>query len=51
MNDAERIDRLEKLLAKMADALVRKDTVQDGNWGYSHFRDEVKEVLRELKPK
>ena len=44
----ERIARLERLMAKMADALIRQGTDQDGNWGYPYFKAEINEIKKEL---
>lgn len=38
----ERIDRLERTLAVLMDAMDRKDTERDGNWGYPSFREELR---------
>lgn len=45
MTNEERIERLEKTVEQLLDALMRKDTEQDGNWGYKAFAQEVKELL------
>jgi hypothetical protein len=44
----ERIDRLERLLDAMADALMRKDTEQDGNWGFPPFPVDMQAIRDEL---
>jgi hypothetical protein len=50
MTEAERLDRLERIAARLLDALWRKGTEQDGNWGYQNFREEVADLLAELRP-
>lgn len=50
MTDQERIARLEKLVAELAGALYRKDSEQDGNWGWPSTVDVLKKVAHELAP-
>lgn len=50
MTAAERVDRLERLVLKLASALRRKDSEQDGNWGWPSFNQEMAEILTELAP-
>ena len=40
----ERVARLETTLAILMDAMDRKDTERDGNWGYPPFRAELREL-------
>lgn len=51
MTDKERIERLERLVAKMASALYRMDTEKDGNWGHPPCRQELHEIIGELPSK
>lgn len=44
----ERINMLESRLARVISALIRKDTDQDGDWGWQSFREELKEIRREI---
>ena len=44
MTDRDRIDRLERTVVVLLDALDRKDTERDGNWGYPTFRAELREL-------
>ena len=44
MTDQERIDRLERVVVVLLDALDRKDTERDGNWGYPPFHQELREI-------
>jgi hypothetical protein len=48
MTDKERIERLERLVAKMADALLRWGMERDGNWGEPSFHSEIGEIARDL---
>lgn len=48
-SDAYRIDRLERLVLKLAEALERKDTEQDGNWGWPTFFQELHDVKKTLQ--
>lgn len=50
MSEAERIERLENLVAKLASALYRQNSEQDGNWGWPSFHDEMKAIQAELAP-
>jgi hypothetical protein len=50
VNEQERIERLEKLVAKMASALWRMDSEQSGNWGWPSFHKEMGEIQRDLYP-
>jgi hypothetical protein len=43
-----RCDQLEDIVLKLLDALDRKGTEQDGNWGRPSFHDEVKELKLRL---
>ena len=36
-------------LLELIDALLRKDTEQDGNWGYLPFRSEFRLLAERLK--
>ena len=49
MNLDERVGRLERLVAELADALLRKDSDQDGDWGWEKFHDRIRKVAEELK--
>lgn len=44
----QRIDRLERLVCKMADAMLRRGTDQDGGYGFPSSTTEMREVLAEL---
>jgi hypothetical protein len=48
MTDAERINRLEILVAKLASALYRQDSEQNGNWGWPNFHKEMGDIQRAL---
>lgn len=37
------------MLSKLIEALERKDTERDGNWGYMPFREEIAEMRAELE--
>lgn len=41
-------DYLLVMMAKLIDALLRKGTEQDGNWGYPSFRAELEEMRKSL---
>ena len=41
-------DYLIVMLAKLVDALLRKGTAQDGNWGWPAFHDELREMQASL---
>lgn len=49
MNSEERLDRLERLLFKLTDALIRKSTELDGNWGNPTFHSELSDIKKNLK--
>lgn len=40
---------LREQVAKLCDALLRKDSEQDGNWGHPSFYDEVRAIRAEIK--
>jgi hypothetical protein len=42
MTDSERIIRLERVVAMLMDALDRRGTERDGNWGYPTFITELR---------
>jgi len=44
----ERIDRLERLVCKLADALLRRNSDQDGYYGWPSCNSEMREILGEL---
>ena len=44
----ERIERLERLVCKLADALLRRNSDQDGNYGFPSCNSEMREILGEL---
>lgn len=44
MTAQERINRLERIVAILMDALDRKGTERDGNWGYPPFKAELAEL-------
>jgi len=37
------------ILARLLDAIYRKDTLQDGDCGWKPFRSEIKELLEEVE--
>lgn len=47
MTDNEKY--LAVMLAKLIDALLRKDTEKDGNWGYPSFEKELREMRQSLE--
>jgi hypothetical protein len=44
----ERIERLERLVCKLADALLRRNSDQDGGYGFPSCNGEMREILDEL---
>jgi hypothetical protein len=44
----ERIERLERLVCKLADALLRRNSDQDGGCGFPSCNGEMREILDEL---
>jgi hypothetical protein len=44
-----RVKTLEKIILALLGALLRKNTEQDGNWGWPSFRSEIKRLEEELK--
>ena len=44
MSDHERINRLEQLVADLCLALWRKDTTQNGNWGFPGYERELERI-------
>lgn len=40
---------LQVMMAKLIGALLRKDTEQNGNWGYPTFHQELTEMLESLE--
>lgn len=42
---------LREVLLRLIDALMRKDTERDGNWGYKNFYAELNELKDTLKDK
>lgn len=42
-------DFLMVIVAKLVEALERKGTEQDGNWGYPMFKEELAEIKAELQ--
>lgn len=46
MSDTE---YLTVMMAKLLYALKRRGTMQDGNWGYPSFSDEIEEMLKSLE--
>jgi hypothetical protein len=51
VTDSERIARLELIVRKLLGTLQRRDTIQDGNWGWPSYRDDLKALEMELVPK
>jgi hypothetical protein len=49
MSDQERIVRLESLVAKLASALYRQHSQQNGNWGWPSFQTEMVDIQELLK--
>ena len=45
----KRLERLEQSVIRIADALVRKSSEQDGNWGHMPFALEMGEIIADLK--
>jgi len=50
MTDSERIKRLEDIVLALIGALIRKDSDQNGNWGYPPFVKEMCDLGFELYP-
>jgi hypothetical protein len=48
MTIEERLERLEGVVIKLCDALQRKGTERDGNWGYPRFEQELVEIKTDL---
>ena len=48
MTDSERIERLERVVAALLDALRRQGSIQDGQWGWPSFHEEVVDLLGQL---
>ena len=48
MDDAARIERLERIVVKSAWALARQGTEFDGNWGHKSFGQILREIVDEL---
>lgn len=44
----KRVERLENLLGRIVDALYKKDSIRDGNWGHPSFYTVIGEVRKEL---
>gem|GEM_PF-3068160 len=44
----EQVAKLADLLDKLCDALFRRGTEQDGNWGWPKFTDEVQEIRDQI---
>ena len=45
----KRLERLEQRVSRIADALVRKSSEPDGNWGNMLFALEMEEIIADLK--
>jgi hypothetical protein len=48
MTDAERLDRLEKLLVRLCWALSRQGTDADGNYGFKSYGEILGEIVAEF---
>lgn len=46
MTDKERIERLEKLVLKLASALHRQNSEKNGGWGWPSFHKEMFDIQR-----
>lgn len=51
MNTEKRLARIEHLLAKMASALQRRGSEQDGAWLWPPFHEEMEEIQQALRDK
>lgn len=41
-------ERLIAIIKQLVDALVRRGGELDGNWGYPHYQDELREISMKL---
>ena len=45
------IDELKEVLLELIDALEKRDTEQDGNWGHKSFHQRLAELKAKLRGK
>lgn len=44
----ERIEKIEVGLALLIDTMLREDTEQDGNWGYTSYLSELRDLQKQF---